>query len=255
RDGPRLSWWHWSYRNAYVQAMRLDPSARILDLGCGTGVVARALARDGHAGQITAVDQSPVLLQAGRRLAAEEGVERRIEFRAMDVHALDLADEAFDAVIANTLVSHVTDPLLVLEQAARVLRPTGVIAVFDGDYASLTYGCSDPALGEEMEQALLDAIVSKPRVMRDLPRLLRKAGLRIEEIQPHLYADIGTSRFFLSLAETYVPLAARDGLLAAEEVDAWLADQRQSHEEGTFFAACSYYAYIARRHGSARLDL
>ena len=49
----------------------------------------------------------------------------------------------------------------------------------------------------------------------------------------------------LNLAETYAPLAASTGLMPAADVDAWLADQRRSAEDGTFFAACNYYAYIA----------
>ena len=49
----------------------------------------------------------------------------------------------------------------------------------------------------------------------------------------------------LNLAETYAPLAASTGLLPAADVDAWLADQRRSAEDGTFFAACNYYAYVA----------
>jgi hypothetical protein len=49
----------------------------------------------------------------------------------------------------------------------------------------------------------------------------------------------------LNLAETYAPLAASAGLLPAADVDAWLADQRRSAQEGTFFGACNYYAYVA----------
>ena len=51
----------------------------------------------------------------------------------------------------------------------------------------------------------------------------------------------------LNLAETYAPLAASSGLVPAADVEAWLADQRRSAEDGTFFAACNYYAYVGRR--------
>ena len=143
-----------AYREAYLDQLELSPSATVLELGCGTGVVARALAsRAGFSGPITGVDQSRVLLDAARRLAAEEGVGERIEFRVGDAHALDLPDASFDVAIANTLVSHVTDPVAVLEEAARVVRPGGVVVVFDGDYASWTFGCSDPVLGKAMEEA------------------------------------------------------------------------------------------------------
>jgi ubiquinone/menaquinone biosynthesis C-methylase UbiE len=115
-----------AYREAYLDQLGLSPSAAVLELGCGTGVVARALAgRAGFSGPITGVDQSPVLLEAAGRLAAEEGVGERIEFRLGDAHALELADASFDVVIAHTLVSHVSDPATVLQEAARGGPPGG----------------------------------------------------------------------------------------------------------------------------------
>lgn len=234
------------YRNAYLDVMDLPRTAAVVDLGCGTGVVARALAaRAGFAGAVTGIDQSPEFLDAGRRLAAREGVGERIEFVLGDAHQLDFPAASFDAAIAHTLVSHVHDPLTVLSEAARVVRPGGAVAIFDGDYASLTFGCADPALGQAIEPALQSTIMSSPRVLRQLPRLLPQARLRLVTTQAHVYAEAGGSSFFLNLAETYGPLAASAGLLPAEQVDAWLADQRRSAEDGTFFAACNYYAYVA----------
>ena len=71
--------------------------------------------------------------------------------------------------------------------------------------------------------------------------------MRLVASQAHVYAETGSSGLMLNLAETYGPLAASNGLLPAADVEAWLADQRRSAEEGTFFAACNYYAYVARR--------
>ena len=100
------------YRDAYVERMALARTADILEVGSGTGVVARALAsREGFSGRVTAVEQSPVLAEVARRLADEEGVGERTEFRVGDAHALDFPDACFDAVVAHTTVSHVTDPL------------------------------------------------------------------------------------------------------------------------------------------------
>ena len=128
-----------------------------------------------------------------------------------------------------------------------MVRPGGVVAVFDGDYASLTFGSSDARLGRgDGARAPVDDH-EPPRVMRELPRLLPQAGLALVATQAHVYAEAGTGGFFLGLAETYAPLAASAGLVPAADVDAWLADQRRSAQDGTFFAACNYYAYVARR--------
>ena len=236
-----------AYREAYLMRIELPPGASVLDLGCGTGVVTRAIAaRGGFTGTVTGVDQSPDFVAAARRLAAEDGVGDRVEFVVGDAHELDLPAASFDAVVAHTLVSHVRDPLAVLAQAARVLRPGGAVAIFDGDYASLTFGSAEPRLGAAMERAIQSTIMSAPRIMRELPRLLPQAGLRLSATQAHVYAEAGSSGFMLNLAETYGPTAASSGLVPAADVDAWLADQRRSAVDGTFFAACNYYAYLAQ---------
>jgi len=237
-----------AYRDAYLELVDPSRTAAVLDLGCGTGVVTRAIAApDGFAGTVTGIDQSPKFIAAAERLAADDGLGDRAEFVVGDAHALDFPDASFDFVVAHTLVSHVRDPLTVLAEAARVSRPGGSVAVFDGDYPSLSFGGEDPQLNQTMERAVQSIIMSSPRVMRDLPRLLPKAGLRLLATQAHVYAEAGSGSFMLNLAETYGPLAASTGLVPAADVDAWLADQRRSAQDGTFFAACNYYAYVAQR--------
>jgi ubiquinone/menaquinone biosynthesis C-methylase UbiE len=236
-----------AYRDAYLDLIALPRTAAVLDLGCGTGVVARAIAaRGGFAGKVLGVDQSPEFIAAAERLAADEGVADRVEFAVGDAHALDLPTATFDVTLAHTLVSHVRDASVVLAEAGRVTRPGGVVVVFDGDYASLTFGSSDPQLGLAIEAAIQSMIMSSPRVMRELPRLLPTAGLRLIDMQAHVYAEAGTSSFLLNLAETYAPLAAASGLVPAADVEAWLGDQRRAADDGTFFAACNYYTYVAK---------
>lgn len=93
---------------------------------------------------------SPYLAEQAARLAAAEGFSGRTTFRAGDTRCLELADGAFDAVIAHTLLSHVDQPLAVLQEAARVTRPGGLIAIFDGDYASITFALEDPSAPRPM---------------------------------------------------------------------------------------------------------
>jgi SAM-dependent methyltransferase len=221
---------------AYLDKLEITQPAQILMLGCGTGVEVRILAgRSDFSGSVLG------------QFAVEDGVDQNVDFQVGDAHSLEYADNSFDVVIAHTLMSHLENPLAVIKEAARIVRPNCQIAIFDGDYASWTFGYSDPDFGKTMDETLIGFIVNNPRVMRTIPMLLSQAGLTLEETIPHIFTEAGTGSFFLGAAETYAPLIAQVGLLPADQVENWLKEQQNNIEEGIFFASGNYYTYLARR--------
>lgn len=232
----------------YVMRLALPPSAQVLEVGCGTGAMMRILVHcEDFFGKAYGVDQSLSFIEAANRFAQDENVSDQIDFRVGDAHSLDFAPATFDAVIAHTVLSHVTEPTTVLREMGRVVRPGGNVVIFDGDYASLTYAFPDHEFGHQMDAALVSATFNNPRVMRDLPRLLPKLGLEVTAAWGDAVVEIGNGSYFKSFAETYAPSVIRAGLLPADAVETWLTAQRQSIENGTFFASCNYYTYLARR--------
>lgn len=232
----------------YVTELALPPSAKVLEIGCGTGSMLRLLARRGDfSGTALGIDQSPVFVEAAQGFAAAEGVGDAIEFRVGDAHRLDLPDESFDAVILNTVISHVREPHVVLGEVARVARRGGKVAIFDGDYASLTYAHPDVEFGRRMDSALSNVSFNNPRVMRELATLLPKFGLKLTAAWGDAVAEIGGSSFFRSFAETYVPYVVKAGMVSAGEVADWHAQQQRAMDQGTFFGSCTYYTFIAER--------
>ena len=100
----------------YLDAMHIDDAGLVLDMGCGTGLAARAIVHRPHfSGKVTGVDLSPHLIAAAERLAGEEGIAGQTEFQTGDAHSIDFPDGTFDAVIAHTLLSHVDGPYVLSE--------------------------------------------------------------------------------------------------------------------------------------------
>jgi len=232
----------------YVVRLALPESARVLEVGCGTGVMLRSLARrEDFTGKAYGVDQCSHFIDAANRFARAEKVSDQLVFQVGDAHKLDFPAASFDVVIAHTLISHVTEPAAVLKEMARVVRLGGTVVIFDGDYASLTYGFPDHGFGHQMDMALANATFNNPRIMRDLPRLLPEFGLKLTAAWGDAVVEIGKGSYFKSFAETYVPYVKRAGLLPPQAVDVWLDEQREAMKNGTFFAACNYYTFLARR--------
>ena len=97
-------------------------------------------------------------------------------------------------------------------------------------------------------------MVARPHVLRAFAQTLRDAALAIEAFPASVHAEAGAGSFFLNMAESFVPMAVRAGLVASDEVDRWLAAQREASERGTFFGACNYHAYLARKPVGVRAD-
>lgn len=113
---------------ALVEAAGLGGREQVLDLGCGAGHVALALA--GAAAAVTAVDMTPEMLAAAAALAEQREL-RNITFRQADVAALPFADASFDLVASRYSAHHWADPARALVEAARVLRPGGRLLLVD----------------------------------------------------------------------------------------------------------------------------
>jgi ubiquinone/menaquinone biosynthesis C-methylase UbiE len=240
---------------AHFPRLPLPRARRVLALGCGTGIEVRALRRlAGRDTAIVGVDHSPALLEVARRLTTDAGLHDNVTYQVGDAHHLAFRDDEFDIVTLQTLISHADDPLQMLREARRVVRPGGTVAIFDGDYASLTFAYPDHALAKTIEEKLMQLMVANPRVMRDLPRLLGQAGLELAETAGTVYADVGTSSFWVNAAESYGVLLARAGALPPAVIDDWREFQASSVEDSTFFAASTYYTYVTRRPGQADDD-
>ena len=234
----------------YLDALQPSTLRRVIEVGCVTGVAARALAqRDDFEGTIFASDVSSHLVDKGQELAAAEGTAERISFTAADAESALAAEGMCDAVIAHTLVSHVPDPAAIIGAAARAIGPGGTVAVFDGDYQSITLGAEDAAKGAEIAQAMIGGLFTSPTVMREMPWIARRNGLAVHRSFGHVLSEIGYADFFAGALASMPVMMPRAGIADEATVREWVAEQNRYAEEGTFFGAINFYTYLLRPQG------
>ncbi len=107
----------------YARSVVGSAPQRILDIGCGAGLVTVPLAADGH--EVVGVDRSEPSLAIARHHAAHHGVHA--EFRVQDALALDELDATFDVALLLDVLEHVQDPAGAVREAVRVVKPGGSI--------------------------------------------------------------------------------------------------------------------------------
>ncbi len=104
---------------------------RVLDLGAGTGLIPIELCTRGPGVTVTAVDLAPAMLRRAAQNVAAAGVTSRVGLVVCDVAALPYAPESYDAVVSNSLVHHVPDPLTVFRAVAAAAGARSAVLVRD----------------------------------------------------------------------------------------------------------------------------
>jgi SAM-dependent methyltransferase len=111
-------------------AAGIEPSSRVLDLGCGIGGPARYLAAT-FGCKVTGVDLSPAFIDAATYLTARTGLSDRVTFQVGEALHLPFEDSAFDAVFLQHVAMNVGDRSALYAEARRILAKGGRFATYD----------------------------------------------------------------------------------------------------------------------------
>ncbi|HSE66743.1 MAG TPA: methyltransferase domain-containing protein, partial [Gemmatimonadales bacterium] len=161
----------------------------VLDLGCGTGIVARRIAsRTGS--RVTGLDLNPDMLEVARSASAAEQVN--IEWRQGKAEALPYSEGSFDLVVSQFALMFFENQQAALSETRRVLRPGGrlAVSVWQGLERHPFYQTLHMVLGKQVGNSTLDTIsaLGDPEELRSL---LSSAGFERIRIKPFSM----TSRF------------------------------------------------------------
>ncbi|HVS33158.1 MAG TPA: methyltransferase domain-containing protein [Thermoanaerobaculia bacterium] len=164
-----------------LREMTLRGDERILDFGSGLGQFTRAMARAAPRGHVVGIERDPAQRETAQRLAESEGEGALAEFRAGDVIDLHLPDGewgTYDIAHARFVLEHVREPLRVVENMVRAVRPGGRVILADDDHDVMRLW-PEPAGFTELWRAYMrsyDRLGNDPLAGRRLVSLLHQAG-------------------------------------------------------------------------------
>jgi SAM-dependent methyltransferase len=147
-----------------------------LDLGCGPGYLATAMAqRVGPTGHVHALDLNAEFLDRARTVAADAGVADRCSFHHVADDGVPLRDGMVDRALAKNVLEYVPDLAATLAEVKRVLRPGGSLVAIDSDWGFLV---AEPLSAREITEIVNAASPAyrEPHIGRKLRHAFRLAG-------------------------------------------------------------------------------
>ncbi|MFE9599525.1 class I SAM-dependent methyltransferase [Streptomyces hokutonensis] len=211
----------------------LREGMRVLDVGCGTGGVSLAAARIvGPRGRVVGVDINPEVLETARANAAAAAAEN-ISFEHHVLPDVELA-EPVDALVGRLILMHLEDPVAVVKELTRSVRPGGLVT-FQEINISRARAIPDVPLVTTCREWICAAqreAGSNPDMGEQLAQVLRSAGLAHPEVAvavPTGGADSPAMSLIAETVRSLLPLIERGGVADARTVDVETLHSRLSH--------------------------
>ncbi|MBW1981463.1 MAG: arsenite methyltransferase [Deltaproteobacteria bacterium] len=155
----------------------LKPGETVVDLGSGGGFDCfLAAARVGKSGRVIGVDMTPEMVNRARE-NARQGDYTNVEFRLGEIEHLPVADNTADVIISNCVINLSPDKQSVFQEAYRILKPGGRLAISD----VVATASLPPELRDDLQ--LLSRCIAGAVTPEEITGMLQRAGFREIRIQ------------------------------------------------------------------------
>ncbi|MBV9387737.1 MAG: class I SAM-dependent methyltransferase [Chroococcidiopsidaceae cyanobacterium CP_BM_ER_R8_30] len=225
-----------NYKQKTFELLHLDAGAAVLEVGCGIGKDAIALAqRVGSHGKVVAIDHSQAMLDLA--LESIKGLNLPIEFVHTEAQQLPFEDNTFQGARVDRTLQHISEPQRAIAEMARVVCPGGYVVAMEPDWETFTVDSENHPLTRQLLNFWCDSFPTG-WVGRDLLKLFHRIGLTDIQVIPEtlVVTQFELANQVFDLVQTTYR-ACEAGIVSRVEVEAWLHELQQMDQSQEFFSS------------------
>lgn len=228
------------YKRKTFEYLHLEPGMRVIDIGCGLGDDAAAIARTvSPKGEVVGIDVSRDMIAAAKMSYESAGIP--LVFVVDDATSLHFEDNRFDAARIDRVLQHVASADRAIAQAARVIRPGGMLLCIEPDWETFTIAHSRRDVTRKLLNAWCDQY-RNPWAGRHLYECFRELefGDILVSGEVLIYYSLEFLREVYQL-DKLVDDTVRSGAVTTEDGNAWMAEMEERSQKNTVFSSVTLH--------------
>jgi len=221
--------------------LKLEEAKAVLEIGCGVGHdVYRMSLLISEMSMLTGIDCSAFMIEEARSNPLYQE-RRNIAFKVADGRDLPFESISFDACRIDRTLQHISNPQIVVSEAYRILKPGGILVVYDNDWGSFSLSLVDKRLSRIVENYWCDTFVNG-RIGCHLKAYFSAEGFNDIFLYPStlILDDFEVADKIYNIKQT-INRACIDGLLTSLEAKNIVKECYKQTKEGGFHCALTSY--------------
>lgn len=227
----------------YLDHLNWLDGATHVEVGAGTGPIARRMAARADGGHVVAIDPSESLIASATELAKDL---ENIAFEVGDGSALRFRQNSIDSVVMHTVLSHVPEPADLLGEAMRVLKPGGKVVVCDADFEKTSLGNFEGDPLGACAKYFVQNFVTHPYLISTIRKIAVEVGFTIDEfrIDSRSITDTDGGLGWIRMGTDHM---LERGLIGRELASGLMAEYTRRKEAGVLYGHQPFGTLIATK--------
>jgi ubiquinone/menaquinone biosynthesis C-methylase UbiE len=226
------------------------PGERLLEVGCGSGVLCRMMAPSvTPAGRIIGIDARAGFVILARRLAQQGGLSESIAFQVGQAERLPFREGTLDGAFAARLLMHLPSPRAAIVEMARLVRPGGRVVVMDWDFDTVAVDHPNRELTRRVVHWRTDHLDGNNWSGRQLWGQMAAGGFSRLQAYPVVSVAADERDSLTQSIWRAADVALHEGGITSAEHDEWVGVLSSRLASGRFFASIQYFILRGEKAG------